>query len=638
VGIYYTIFIYIFLNFLFTFSKIYVIISKIRNYYRNNYQKMEGFFVESSKINVLLEEIASEIEAAEKQNLSLYNAAIDIEDESLSLKTQAESFKALRKMKGLKIAFDTFRKELEKSGLSKSYVFISNEHGSVAVDGLSHSDDEYDEYEIEEYEYEDASDYEDEIVEDYEEEDIEHIEYAAESDIEDIEIEEEVIENDYLPDYIADEIETMGDIVEELSGLSSEENEDDEIHEEIEVDSLDEEFGIDVEPTGPLFTVPEDLTIDEPEPEPSSAVTEEIEIEFDEDEPIVETVEEALAELTGLVKEEAVPVPTMKEFDNTQPQIEDLFSDLVLDLPSSSGEEVHKPVEAVAPVTPVAPVKPTGTPAEEITPFVANVPAAAPAVPALQEFEPVAPVIQEFRPEPAPAVPVAPDVPAVQEFKPDPVPELSVSDFAPVKPLQPVEPEPVKAAPPVQLEQIKPQAMTPPPTPIFEPVADITPEPVPAVPEFRPEPVPEVPEFQELKPEPVPAVSEVKKEDDFSGFGMTPQSHTGIYSNRNPAGFTMFGRRVDVVGWSDMLVRVCEILILKNPYTVAQFDKYSDLNPMGNCYFSYNQGEITGNAKKLSNGLWVEMNRTPDDIVMLCKKVLELCGYPRSELEIEFID
>jgi len=100
----------------------------------------------------------------------------------------------------------------------------------------------------------------------------------------------------------------------------------------------------------------------------------------------------------------------------------------------------------------------------------------------------------------------------------------------------------------------------------------------------------------------------------------------------------MFGRRVDIRDWADMLVKVCEILILKNPYTVAQFDKYHDLNPYGNCYFSYNQGEIKNNARKLSNGLWIEINRTPDDIVMLCKKILELCGYPRSELEIEFND
>jgi hypothetical protein len=105
-----------------------------------------------------------------------------------------------------------------------------------------------------------------------------------------------------------------------------------------------------------------------------------------------------------------------------------------------------------------------------------------------------------------------------------------------------------------------------------------------------------------------------------------------------PKGFSMFGRRVDAKDWAALLTKVCEILILKNPYTVAQFDKYHDLNPLNNCYFSYNQGEIQGTGRKLSNGLWVEINRSPDDIVMLCKKVLELCGYPRSELEIEFVD
>jgi hypothetical protein len=114
-------------------------------------------------------------------------------------------------------------------------------------------------------------------------------------------------------------------------------------------------------------------------------------------------------------------------------------------------------------------------------------------------------------------------------------------------------------------------------------------------------------------------------DDDFSGFG---RSVHGLYSSRTLDGFTMFGRRVDVGNWSEMLVRVCELLILKSPYTVAQFDKYEDLNPPGGAYFSYSQGKIRGVPRKLTNGLWVELERSPDDIVMLCKKNSRTLRFP----------
>jgi hypothetical protein len=112
----------------------------------------------------------------------------------------------------------------------------------------------------------------------------------------------------------------------------------------------------------------------------------------------------------------------------------------------------------------------------------------------------------------------------------------------------------------------------------------------------------------------------------------------GIYTNRQPLNFTMFGKKTEVSDWQDMLVKICELLILKSPYIVAQFDKYQDLNSVRQTYFSYNEKDVKHMGRKLSNGLWIEVGRTPDDTVMLCKKLLELCGYPRNELEIEFKD
>jgi hypothetical protein len=335
--------------------------------------------MQQSRINILLEEIAAEVRLAEKKNRELYTSAIDIDDEELSVKTQNESFKALRSMRGLKAAMETFRSELEKSGIVKSdsiageVVFISNEHRSIIVPREDQT--------------------------------------QADEDCGEEEPEPELDFDDGL-------IEELSRDIEEINDFNFEHDQTDKT-DQLEKYSENQEFQMTQEP--------------------------------------------------------------QEEIDN----LDDL-KDVLVDL---GGEIVHE--------------YDTGVVFDEI-------------------------------------------------------------------------------------------------------------------------------EFVDTS-----CLSE--PEDDFSGFGML-SADVGIYNNRIPAGFVMFSRRVDVRDWADMLAKVCEMLILKNPYTVAQFDKYHDLNPMSNRYFSYSQGEISGMGRKLSNGLWIDISRTPDDIVMLCKKVLELCGYPRSEFEIVFAD
>jgi hypothetical protein len=395
----------------------------------------------------------------------------------------------------------------------------------------------------------------------------------------------------------------------------------------------------------------------------------------DEDEDVQIISEEYVEEDENIFpQEEELP-----EFKNDFVDIEEesdssaiTFDEVEFAKPSELGfDSVAAPVPMPAPMPiPVPAVPPTVPPT--VLPIVP--PIAPPIVPPV--IEPVAAPIPMPIPEPIPAPmpipepmaivpPVVEPVPVIKQPEPyiPPAP-IVIDDFAdlvisapvgdveptppaaplvvppapPVMPTPPVVPPapPVMPTPPV-VPPAPPVMPTPPvvppappvmPAPVFEPVPELIIEPAPVF-----EPVAPVAPIAPVAPKPV----ESKTEDDFSGFGMTPQD-VGIYSHRSPARFVMFGRKVDVKDWAEMLVKVCEILILKNPYTVAQFDKYHDLNPLGNCYFSYNQGDIKGNGKKLSNGLWVEINRSADDIVMLCKKVLELCGYPRSELEIEFND
>jgi len=121
---------------------------------------------------------------------------------------------------------------------------------------------------------------------------------------------------------------------------------------------------------------------------------------------------------------------------------------------------------------------------------------------------------------------------------------------------------------------------------------------------------------------------------DAESFGFAV-ADSGQYGDKQPSSFTLFGKRIEVRDWQEMLVKLCEVLILKSPYMVASFDKYQNLNSNGQICFSYNESDIRFMGRRLSNGLWIEINRTPDDTVALCRKLLELCGYSKSELAIE---
>ena len=77
-------------------------------------------------------------------------------------------------------------------------------------------------------------------------------------------------------------------------------------------------------------------------------------------------------------------------------------------------------------------------------------------------------------------------------------------------------------------------------------------------------------------------------------------------------------------------------MLLKEPYIVARFDKEDELNSDRRINFSYKESDIKFNKKRLSNGLWIETNRSANDIVRVSKKILELCGYDENILEINY--
>ncbi|MCK4260832.1 MAG: hypothetical protein KAX49_17780 [Halanaerobiales bacterium] len=98
----------------------------------------------------------------------------------------------------------------------------------------------------------------------------------------------------------------------------------------------------------------------------------------------------------------------------------------------------------------------------------------------------------------------------------------------------------------------------------------------------------------------------------------------------------LFDKVYSLRHWSEVLIKVCEITLLKKPYIVARFDKEAILNSNKHINFSYLESEIKFNKNRLSNGLWIETNRSATDIVKVSKKILQLCGFDEKDLIVNF--
>ena len=110
----------------------------------------------------------------------------------------------------------------------------------------------------------------------------------------------------------------------------------------------------------------------------------------------------------------------------------------------------------------------------------------------------------------------------------------------------------------------------------------------------------------------------------------------GDYTCKKPINIKLFDKVYPIRYWNEVLVNVCEIMILKKPYIVATFGRETKLNSDQYTNFSYKESEIKVNKTRLSNGLWVEANRSANDIVMVCKTILELCEFSEKDLTIDF--
>ncbi|MCL1804164.1 MAG: hypothetical protein FWG30_11145 [Eubacteriaceae bacterium] len=101
-----------------------------------------------------------------------------------------------------------------------------------------------------------------------------------------------------------------------------------------------------------------------------------------------------------------------------------------------------------------------------------------------------------------------------------------------------------------------------------------------------------------------------------------------------PISLSVFGKSYPIKGWGDALIRLCEILISKDSQSVGTFDSIDSLNN-GSTFFSYRIEDIAGLPRRLTNGLWVETDRSDSEIMRTCAALAVICGFEPDVFSVE---
>ena len=107
-----------------------------------------------------------------------------------------------------------------------------------------------------------------------------------------------------------------------------------------------------------------------------------------------------------------------------------------------------------------------------------------------------------------------------------------------------------------------------------------------------------------------------------------------LTTNVTPTEITLLNKAYKISSWSDVFVKVCEIMLLHRPYAMAVMDSDMELNTEYCTSFSYIESEIRQNRKRLSSGMWIEADQNSEDVLSICRKLLEKCGYSPDELQV----
>ena len=98
----------------------------------------------------------------------------------------------------------------------------------------------------------------------------------------------------------------------------------------------------------------------------------------------------------------------------------------------------------------------------------------------------------------------------------------------------------------------------------------------------------------------------------------------------------MFNETYPLKYWSAVLVKVCQVVLVKQPFVIARLSQEKSVKNPEEAYFSYLKGDIKHQPRRLHNGLWIELDRTGDDVLEVVDTIKELGGYTDNDIAIEY--
>ena len=104
--------------------------------------------------------------------------------------------------------------------------------------------------------------------------------------------------------------------------------------------------------------------------------------------------------------------------------------------------------------------------------------------------------------------------------------------------------------------------------------------------------------------------------------------------DETPTEFSLFGEVYVWDGWSDVLIRLCEKMVLNAPYKILAIGANSSVLVSGHPVLWLDKREDSDESHRLSNGLSIAKNATRDEVLCGCERILHLCGYDFDSLKI----
>jgi hypothetical protein len=97
--------------------------------------------------------------------------------------------------------------------------------------------------------------------------------------------------------------------------------------------------------------------------------------------------------------------------------------------------------------------------------------------------------------------------------------------------------------------------------------------------------------------------------------------------------FSLLGKRYCASEWEELLIKLCEALVLKKPYKIASLGANASMTLFDKPVLSLYEQQIIS-SKKLSNGLFIDIGGSDNEIKTRCEHILSACGYSSDALQI----